>query len=162
MLLFLLLLNSDCRQTSMSNIVTSLLMSFYFLFLPLTWVLVTVVTDSFTDDRATVVLTWWLTSVPTMHHSSPEEKDEEGRSIDGSGANNMMTTWWCHCIQNLLQQSTRSFWFCVTTFCIFTTVQSASSFQSSCFLLLADSVYEMSILSQIQLKSPKVHLTSNV
>lgn len=53
-------------------------MSFLFLkFLPLTWALVTMVTDGFTDDRATVVLTWRLTSVPTMQHGSPEENDDE-------------------------------------------------------------------------------------
>lgn len=39
--------------------------------------LVTVVTYSISDDRATVVLTWWLTTVPTMQHGSPEENDDE-------------------------------------------------------------------------------------
>lgn len=75
--MFLLLLNSDwdvkhCDITADVTVMSCLLF-FYFLFLPLTRVLVTVVTDGFTDNRATVVLTWWLTTVPTMQHGSPEE-----------------------------------------------------------------------------------------
>lgn len=31
----------------------------------------------FPDDRATAVLTWWLTTVPMMQSGSPEENDDE-------------------------------------------------------------------------------------
>lgn len=37
-----------------------------------------------TDNRATVVLTWWLeTTVPTMQRGSPEGKNDEKRNIFG-------------------------------------------------------------------------------
>lgn len=119
--MFLLLLNSDwdvkhCDITADVTVMSCLLF-FIFLFLPLTWVLVTVVTDGFTDNRATVVLTWWLTTVPTMQHGMKRPRREHfgwktkkeqtrilkkkdcgnSNSLHVLWANQKRTTWWCHC-----------------------------------------------------------------
>lgn len=79
---------------------------------------VAAVTDGFADDRAAVVLTRWLTSVPTMQRGSPEEKKKNQENISKNKrcktveAGSLLmsrepmrrrTGRWCHCFQMLLQ-----------------------------------------------------------